>query len=911
MTPEYWNKATAIFHHACELHGAKLEQYLSKACNGDKALLQMIKSLLRSDAEQNTFMDEPLRLFMAHEKDRSGETIGHYELLRIIGKGGMGTVYLATPNKKPFTRYVALKVMNSRRHSAKSTARFLLEMRILATFQHEAIARLYDGGITDEGEHFFVMEYVDGKPIDQYCDEQALSLKERLILFQKVCFAVQEAHKIPIVHRDIKPNNIIVTKDGTPKLLDFGIATILDNQFDSDENYGDMPWRSVLTPRYASPEQLALNAEPVTIVSDIFSLGIILYELLTGCHPFLTNENSIESIKKIIMDCEPTKPSTILKKRKISNDLNRIILKAIDKDPHKRYDAALSLAEDIKNYLEHRPLTVRRLTLWYRFGKYLRRNSFAAFSFAALLILSIAFGVQSKIQAEKLSIEQKSTQQMNNFLISLFSATDPNRTKGDTLTAFDLLQRGTMRITTELRDQPVIQAKLLHAIGHAYYGLGDYARADTILRKSIQTFEIQKKALPREFVFSLSDLAKTLQEAGSLKEAEELAKKAFDTSRKAFGLQDVTTLICLTRIGSIQMAAGKHANALKNIQKALEIRKKILPKNHPDIADNLNELGLLSKRLGKFQDAEAYYQKAIDMKKRLHGLEYSTTAITINNLAVLYETQGRFALADSLHRQVLEIFTKIHGPEHPRVLYSLNNLGVLLTKQGRYDEAEQFLQRALSLRKKILGEHHRLVAATANNLAVNYMKKGDYRKADSLYEEAIDIIETTLGHEHRLVPLYQTNRANILNLTGKVAKAESLLTSALKTNHKIYGEKHWQIARNLNAWGTNQLKKRNYEEAERYYKEALTMFIETLGPEHYRVAGVYLNLAKLYQQIGKFKDARDKFEKAVGLKRKILRKDHPDLLTALTKYGEFLVQQGELAAADKLFHEAQKNHRAR
>lgn len=376
-------------------------------------------------------------------------------------------------------------------------------------------------------------------------------------------------------------------------------------------------------------------------------------------------------------------------------------------------------------------------------------------------------------------------------------------------------------------------------------------------------------------------------------------------------MQDTLTATCLARIGSVQIEAGENESGLLFLKDALQIRRKILPEIHTDLADNLNDLGVVSRRSGELEHAQEYYLSALDMKTRLYGAEHSNTVVTMGNLAVLYEKQGRFVLADSLHRQTLKIFTKLYGPEHPLVAYSLNNLGVLLTKRGRFNEAEEFLAKSLFLRKKVLGEHHRLVAMTANNLAVNYKNKGDYPKADSLYKEAISIIATTLSAEHRLVPLYQVNRANTLHLTNSVAEAESLLTNALKTNRKIYGETHWQIARTLQGFGTNELKKQNYAEAERYYKESLEMFIETLRPEHYRVASVHLNLANLYHKIGKFDKARSEFETSLELRRKILGEGHPDLIKSLTKYGEFLVQQKEFRVAEKLLKEALEHSRTR
>ncbi len=911
MTPEYWEKATTIFHHACELNGAEQEHYIKKACDGNKHLHELVKRLLKSDSDPANFLNQPVGMSLADEKDRSGEKVGDYELLRSIGKGGMGTVYLATPTNKPFTRHVAIKVMNSRIHSEPIAARFLQEMRIMATFEHEAIARLYDGGITENGEHFFVMEYVDGKPVDQYCNEKGLSTKERLILFQKVCFAVQEAHKTPVVHRDIKPSNILVTKNGQPKLLDFGIARILSNEYDSASFNQNSLRLSVLTPRYASPEQLGLNGEPVTTVSDIFSLGVVLYELLTSRHPFLKGENSVESVKKIIDDKEPAKPSAVGKGRKIGGDLDRIILTAMHKNPKKRYDSAQEFADDLENYLEHRPIKATKSTIWYRSRKYIRRHTIAAIALVTILTLSVAFGINANIQVNKLAVEQNNIKQVNNFLVDLFTATDPNTAKGDTLTAFDLLQRGTEKISTELEDQPLVQAKLMHVIGSAYHNLGDYVKAEMMLRKALLSREKAGENTSRELVFTLLDLARTLQETSDLKEAKLVATEALYKCKDAFGLQDTLTAICLTRIGSVQSVAGKHESALPYFNEALQIRRKILPEIHPDIADNLNELGVLSKRLGEYEAAESFYLSALDMKMGLHGREHSSTAITTNNLAILYEKQGKFVLADSLHRKVLRIWTKHYGKEHPHVLYSLNNLGVLLTKRGRFDEAEEFLTRSLLLRRKVLGEHHRHVASTANNLAVNYKKIGSYTRADSLYKEAISIITTTLGAEHSLVPLYQVNQANTLHLMGDVAEAEALLKSALKTNRKIYGETHWQIARTLQNFGTNEFKKQNYADAERYYKEALKMYTETLGQQHYRVANVHFNLANLYHETGKFGEAGSEFSKSLDLRRKVLAKGHPDFIQSLEKYGEFLVQQKEFTTAEKLLKEALEHSRMR
>ncbi len=508
MDTKRWNKVQNLFEEALELEEAKRPAFLKQACAGDSTLFDEVMSLLEADMNANSLLDGLAldAVDLAKEFNRVGQQFGPYRIVREIGSGGMGSVFLAERVEGEFEQKVAIKLIKHGMDSKEILKRFQSERQIMARLEHPNIARLLDGGVTPDGLSYFAMEYVDGKPIDQYCDHNKLSVKKRLELFQIICSSVQNAHRNLIVHRDLKPSNILVKKDGTIKLLDFGIAKVL-----TPETNGGQPkfltltqtGAQIMTPEYAAPEQV--KGEPVTTATDVYALGVILYELLTGQRPYRLQGRSPAEIERAITTSDPDKPSTVVKrkdqasettpekiselrgtepsqlKRQLSGDLDNICLMALRKEPERRYSSPERFLDDVKRYLEGLPVIARKDTAGYRTQKFIRRHKtglVAAVGVVIMIAIVVSFyTVQLKQERDRARLEATKARRVSDFLVDLFRVSDPSESKGKTVTARELLDSGAVRIKEDLIEQPEIQATMMNVMGEVYTSLGLYGDA--------------------------------------------------------------------------------------------------------------------------------------------------------------------------------------------------------------------------------------------------------------------------------------------------------------------------------------------------------------------------------------------------------------------------------------------------
>ena len=723
--PESWRRIGDLFHAALALPPESRETWLREHSGGDGVLVDRVLELLAADrslvsgagAVSRVVAEAIGRAADFAPPDWVGRDVGPYRLLSELGRGGMGTVYLAARADQAYHAKVAIKFVRGAIAGPELLRRLVVERQILADLTHPNIARLLDGGATEDGTPYLVMEYIDAAPVDRHCDEHRLDLPARIKLFLQICAAVQHAHQALVVHRDIKPSNILVTADGTPKLVDFGIAKLLTPEGGAADE--TLTGRGVMTPAYASPEQL--RGQRVTVATDIYSLGTVLYLLLSGRHPFPSQPDTpLLEIARRVADEEPEPPSAAATgpalrwRGALAGDLDAVVLKAIAKEPERRYRSVDQLAQDLGRYLAAEPVLARPASPAYRFGKLLRRHRTAAAA-ALLVFLSLATGLGVALwqggRAERARRDTVAALAQSNatrdFLLDLFRANDPRRSQGREVTARELLARGLDRVDS-LTEQPALQAELLHVLGRIELSLANYQNGSA------------------------------------------LVQRALATHRRA-GSPDTALIDVYVALGNAMNELGWPDSAAAAWQAAVDIGTRTRGPDDPSILGPIGSLGIAYGRLGQPERAEAAYRRQIAIQEKVLGRDAADRAYPLNNLALMYANDGRFTQAEPLFRECLRILLAAFGEADPITAYGFDNYGVMLREAGRYDEAEPLMRRGLAIRRQALGDDHRYTAESYFSLGKLLAHRGrghDFVEADSLLSHALTIYRATLGREH-------------------------------------------------------------------------------------------------------------------------------------------------------------------
>lgn len=811
--------------------------------------------------------------------------IGPYRLLQPMGQGGMGSVYLAVRADREFTKHVALKVIRKGMGSDDIVSRFRKERQILAALEHPNIARLLDGGTTEDGLPYFVMEYIQGRPLTEYCDALKLTTSERLKLFQSVCAAVQYAHQNLIVHRDLKPANILVTGDGTVKLLDFGIAKLLDPDVFDVESLETATNVRVMTPEYASPEQV--KGDPITTATDVYSLGVILYELLSGKRLYRFETRSHMEIYRRVVEEEPEKPSTVIMKeqdvetseklrKELRGDMDNIVLRTLRKEPQQRYPSAEALSQDIQRFLDGQPVLARKGTWGYRTTKYIKRNKYALAAALAAVLVLIGFSAVTMVQNVRISeqrdaaerekrkaeLEKQKAEKVTQFLVDSFNVNDPAEAKGNKLTADQILERGSKRIRDELKDQPEVQAKLFDTVGNIYLDLHEYDQAQDSL---VSALEIRKRLhgeVDPEVAQSMSDL------------------------------------------GTLLLGQGKYDEAEKLERDALAIRYKLYGKEHVEIASSLNHIAIILNEKGQLAEAEKLDREALAMKRKLLGEEDVSVSAAMNNLAVVLQSEGKLEDALSLFRQSYAIDLKVLGREHPQVTDDMNNLARLLRDMGQIPEAEKMLREALAVTRKLFGNENSDVATVISNLGSVLEDQGKFAEAEKMYREALAIDRKKLGEEHPDVSAIMNNLAGVLWEQDSLDEAEALYRKGLALDRKILGNEHPNVATDMNNLAFVLEDKGETREPEKLHRDALAMARKIAGNENPRTAHAIVGLAEFLLLKGEQGEAISLLNEVLAIPRSQLPEDSKIRARAKCALGAILVQKKKYAEAEPLLVEA-------
>jgi serine/threonine protein kinase/tetratricopeptide (TPR) repeat protein len=781
------NREVAIFDAALQLPEDQRARYLDEACAGDGSLRQRVVALLRAHDAAGTFMDRPAVASGAGTKvdkpeEQPGDKIGRYKLLQQIGEGGCGVVYMAE-QEEPIRRKVALKVIKLGMDTRQVIARFEAERQALALLDHPNIAKVLDAGATETGRPYFVMELVKAIPITRYSDENNLSTRARLGLFVQVCQAIQHAHQKGIIHRDIKPSNILVADhDGVPvpKIIDFGIAKATTDQRLMDKTVFTAFEQFIGTPAYMSPEQAKLSGLDIDTRSDIYSLGVLLYELLTGHTPFDAKDLlqlGLDGIRRTIREKEPARPSSrlsamrgadltaIAKSRNVEaqrlvhlvhGDLDWIVMKALDKDRTRRYDTANGLAKDVQRHLSDEPIIARPPSGAYRFQKLVRRNKLV-FAAAALLaiVLFAATGISvwqavRATRAETLAKQRLAeSEAISKFLTQVFQSPDPAR-DGRTVTVAETLGAAVKKLEIDLANQPERRAKLQAALAETYYALGLYREAVSLQEKS-RDFYLAAFGLEQTNTLSvLGSLANSYFGTGHRVEAVKVGEQVLALRLKLNGPEDPDTLKAMQYLAVFYTEDRRHAEALKLREQVLASRRHSLGPEDPATIDAMTDLAVSYDALDRRLEGLKIQQLVMDLSRKINGPEHPRTIKAMHVLANFYFECGHPEEALALREEVLRLRRKVNGLEHPGTLSEMDNLAYSYEDAGREDEALKLREAVVVLRRKVNGPEHPETVNSMNNLADCYCSRGRKDDAIALTKQAVSLAPNEPFHLLRL-----------------------------------------------------------------------------------------------------------------------------------------------------------------
>jgi len=813
--------------------------------------------------------------------DTSARVIGHYRMLQKIGEGGMGEVWLAE-QKEPVQRRVALKLVKAGMNTREVMARFESERQALALMEHPAIAKVFDAGSTAEGAPYFVMEYVAGVPITEYCDNHRFAIKERLELFMRVCEGVRHAHQKAVIHRDLKPSNILVTEvDGqaAPKIIDFGVAKALSRKLTAQTMFTRVG-ALVGTPEYMSPEQALSSGEDVDTRTDVYSLGIIFYELLAGVPPIELRKVALDEYLRRLREEDPPKPSTKIRTqdaassselarrrqtepaslmKQIGGDLDSIALKALEKDRSRRYGSASDFAADIGRYLRQEAVLAMPPSAAYRARKFARRHWWGlvtACSFVAVLTAAAGISIQQSIRANR---EAEVAEAVSNFLrndvlaqASADKQASPNTKPDPNLKVRTALDRAAVRIEGKFTGQAEVEAAIRGTIGQTYLDLGLYPEAREQFEKSLELRRRVLGARHPETLQAVSSLGTILLKQGKFPEAEALLRPNLDMQRRVLGSAHPNTLATMNNLGIVYTDEAKYADAEALESEAFETRRRLLGPENALTLSSMTSLANVYEEDGKFNQAEPLDVQALEIERRVLGPEHPRTLGVMNSLANVYYDQGRFAEAEKLYTETLDLRRRVSGPEHPETLSSMMNLAIMYRKEGKRAEAEELYKQTLAIQRRVLGNEHRVTLMCMNNLANLYRAQGKWDQAEALQKEAFETKLRVLGPEHRDVLISMSNLANTYAAEGKYAEAEPLFTKALETQRRILGPLHEDTLETLSDLSIMNERQGKYALAETYGTQALAGRQKGFGPEHPETVSAAADLAVVYISEGKF-----------------------------------------------------------
>ena len=869
-TPDERARIEEIFEEALDVPARERADWLATRCANNASLRREVELLLAAH-EQDGVLDQPLSV---PKRDPSaGRRIGPYRVIHELGRGGMGVVYLAERDDGTYRRRVAVKVLRASADTEEMHRRFLAERQILASLSHPNVAQLLDGGVSDGQLPYLVIEYVDGLPITEYCDRHRLGIEARLRLFTAVCSAVSHAHQNLVLHRDLKPSNVLVTSSGEVKLLDFGIAKLLNPSLTGEKQPVTHTAFRLMTPAYASPEQV--RGDSLTTASDVYTLGLLLYELLAGRLAHRITTDSPREVFEVVCEREPERPSTAIASeeaaaardttteklsRHLRGDLDAIVAMALRKEPGRRYGSAELLAEDVGRYLDGQPVVARRGNRWYRFQKTLRRHQGAAlFAAASVLLLVVGAGVALRLasvaarerdRAAAALVETQGalgeSEAVTAFLVSLFEASDPAQGRLDTLNATELLRRGVAR-AERLEATPLAQARMFEGLGRVHSMRDDITLAADLLQRAFLLRRTHLGPAHPATAASASELANVLRRQGHYVAADSLAREALSIRRAALGDDHPDVAASLGQVAGLAIYLGHVADAERYAVEAVEVRRRGGGGSDSGIVADLERLAAILRRRGETDGAERAMREALSVVRQVFPSPHPRRSSTLLRLADLVdERPDRRAEAESLFFAALTETRAAVGNEHPTTASTMSETGLMLARHGRRAEGERLVREALDIQRRTWGPRHTAVAVTMNLLALLLTVDGYNAEAEQLDREAAAIFGSAWGTNHAAYGGALGYLADMLALRGALDSAETLHRQAVSIRSTAVGPEETLTALSVIQLANVVARKGRFAEADSLLRWSLARLRSRTIDTHIDVRRAYNALARLF-----------------------------------------------------------------
>lgn len=888
-----WGRIRELYFDALELPREKRDAFLANTAGNDADLIREVTEMLLASGEERALKVERKLVTDSPDDrganvDRTGERIGQYRLARILGRGGMGDVYLGERDDDQFDQTVALKLLATGRSTAEAEARFHTERQILARLQHPNIAQLLDGGVTEHGQPYFVMQAINGVPVTRYCDAKQLSIRDRLALFRVICTAVQYAHRNLVVHRDLKPSNILVTERGDVKLLDFGIAKLLEPDMlgisDGLTRTGDL----LMTPEYAAPEQI--TGDPVTAATDIYGLGLLLYEMLTGHTPQDRRAKSRSDLERIVLseeltppsraifrvsekrlpdgDSESVTPETVASARSVRpgelgrllrGDLETILMKALRVEPERRYESAGQLSEDIARYMNDLPVLARPDRIGYRMSKFVRRNRVGVAA-VGIVVLCLAFStVITSMQANRASRERDRAERVAGLLVDLFESTNPILDPaGDTLRVRAFLRESESRVLKELEGQPETAAQMKHVLGRIYSARGNFERSRGLLREALEDQRLRTGRESEETAAVLSDLG-TAEAALTGPEAEALLRESLELQQRVHGRRHEAVAQAMQDLATVVEDPDE---CVALIHGSLKMRRAMDPPNPEGVAASLNQLAIYHFQRQEAAEAAKYFAETLEIIRQKRGENHPYVLVVMQNLASCYSQSGDLGRAEDMLRKVERGQREILGPEAPQRANTLNGLCVIAASRGDYTAAKDLLDEAIRIYEHAYGPHHMKVANAIRNLAWIWIFEGEHEKSLPYFDRAIESQAGFDGTESISTLHIRGQRASaMLSVRPAPAIRDSLERILESISLKSPGDSR-ELADTEVALGRVLLETGEIQRAETLFRSALAFREPRLGKEHGWTAEAEAGIALCLAMFGRPDEAATMIETA-------------------------------------------------